>query len=233
MAPFQIILEDGKRHDADLHLLQKYSKYYQKGFSGRFVETDTSYLKHAATKYTVTKLLAVIKYLEAVEWGDADTDDLFPLQWSNEEHWDELFDLWLLADYLYAEKIQKFVEDYMRDKIISPGEGHRALTTPEFNFFWQKLDVKHHKSLQDVLITAIMAAPEFSSSKSSRTALLDHLPADAERAIVHALMDRMAESRNLVQEIVSEVTKEREELWSWGWSSAFHGLMTMFNSYPY
>lgn len=230
MAQFEIVLTDGKRYGADLQLLQKYSRYYQKGFCGRFMETNRSYLKQTATSYTVTKLLAIIQYLEAVENGAADINDLFPLQWRNGEHWDELFDLWMLADFLYAEKIQKFVEDYLRDKIISPGEGHRALSAPEFNFFWHKLDVKHHKSLQDVMITAIMASPEF-ESKGSRTALLDHLPADAERAIIHALMDQMAESRELVKEIIVEVTEERDNLWTWGWSTAFNSLMTMFNAY--
>lgn len=229
MAQFEIVLPDGQRHEADLRLLQKYSKYYEKGFDGRFVEKNESYLIHNATHYTVAKFLAVINYMEANENHDPDYINLYPLQWNNEEHWDELIDLWFLADFLLAKEVKKFVEDYLHTKIVSPGEGHRALTAAEFNFFWHKLQTRYHKSLQDIMITAIMASPEFNDSKESRAVLLDRLPADAERAILHVLMDRMAATRELVNEVLVEVKKDNANVWSWRWSSACDGLMAMFN----
>lgn len=213
MNSFQIIVPDETAYDADLNVLMKYSKYYEKGFSGCFAENKTSYLEEHATPYTVEKFIAIVTYLEAEE-NDPNYMDQFPLDWFNDEEWDDLFQLWMLSDFLLAARVIEFIEEYMIGKakwcdlrkgteLEKEGQRHK-LGLDVINKIWSATLPGYHDSIRRMMVSVVAESEDFKESQTKRDGILDQLPADAQRAVAHELFSQVCRSRDAVEEAVGQ-----------------------------
>lgn len=193
-------------------LLRTYSKYYEKGFSGSFSETETSRLYHHATTYTVTSLISIVRFLKAEDEMDMPFSDIYPLNWYQDESWSDLCDLWMLGDFLMASRVTDFVEEHMDQKhrsfLARDREDDQAfaaeygLDLQEFKRIWLETLPGYHEGLRSILATILTSSDEFrqSRTKLERDAILDQLPPDAQRAALHAVANELSHARDAVEE---------------------------------
>lgn len=204
------------------------STYHKHGFSGNFSDSSQSFLQDHATDYTVSRFLAIICSLD---WDTHSINavDEYPLGWCNEEHWEDVFNLWLLADFLCADEVMLFVEEYIGDKGPVPGEGHKPLSPEKFRNYWNKLPSRNHHGLRQAMVIALISSPELQDNENSRDGLLDQIPVSAWKAILHRVTQIVVKTSDAIEEAELEIVDGRKSEQVWTRSDGFTDLRATFN----
>lgn len=209
-----IHIRGGKSYKVDLNKLKKYSKYYARGFDGRFIEHTESHLIEIphATSQTVPKTLSILDYLEKKDNADLDQDSEFPLDGS--EGWIGLFEIWLFADFLLAPRVMELIMEEIELKGLNRTTIEDDLDVQAIRSYWASTHPQAHAELREAIVSLVATSQAF-DSKESADRLLNALPSDFQREMLHQWRNKL----NMVHEQVQAASQELKEPGYWdNWS---------------
>ncbi|KAG8169369.1 hypothetical protein KVR01_000114 [Diaporthe batatas] len=172
-----------------------HSLFIEAKLTGGFMNANTAVILLEESDYAIPANVALLQqHLEWRQYVDihADTDVDLPDDPIQElEHFGELANFWLLADYLQSRTITNAI----MEELESRADDFELLNEELFRLWWEKLA---HQPAWDALrgvMLALFVASDSIQDAASRHATMPRLPVSAQMAIVDEILRQRDDAR--------------------------------------